>query len=206
MSLKCQRRILAFLMAMTLAAACDSTAYCSHPREEAHLSITGGHIYVVPRNGLFHKIEKDSGRIIWTSQVKYEGEPFRGGSYTEPVFVKGQFVTIETFGLRMLSIDSDTGNFLSEQQFQLHSGGTYSIYTPLLCGDLLVSGASSGVQAFGLEDRSQKWSMGYGSGDFVFLLGYFQKGDILFLLVKSLIDEKLINTAEIFLAESFTKF
>ncbi len=151
----------------------------------------GAHIYVVPRSGLFHKIEKGSGRVVWTNQKMYMGLAYQGGSYTNPVFFDNRFFTTEMFSIQLLSVDCDTGHMVMEQEYRLTGPTAYYVYGPILCDNVLMCGTDYDMQAFGLEDKSRKWSRGYGSHDFVHLSGYFQTGKTLYLMTDVLIDESL---------------
>lgn len=185
------QRLPVLVLTLTLLFTSNPGALCSLLIDEAHFEIMGAHIYVVPKNGLFHKIEKGSGRVVWKSQKMYKGLAHEGGSYTNPVFFDNRFFTTEMFSVQLISVDCDTGHMVMEQEYRLTGPTAYYVFAPILCDNVLICGTDYDIQAFGLGDMSRKWNLGYGSGDFIFLSGYFQRGSTLYLLNDTLIDKSL---------------
>lgn len=161
---------------------------CSILYDEAHFAFRDGHIYVLPRSGFFQKIEKESGKVIWQSQVMHEGRPYRGGSYTHPVFLSNKLYTIEMYDLALISVNCETGEQIEEYKFRDWVGSTAHVpYHPLSCGELIIAGDTYYVQAYAPERRFLAWNLGFKSGEFSHLWDYFQVGESLYILADSLL-------------------
>jgi outer membrane protein assembly factor BamB len=104
------------------------------------------------------------------------------------VFADGQFFTLEMDNLRLLSVDCGTGHLTMVHQYGSWSGTTAVVpYAPILCGDLILTGATFFVQALQPSEKSLRWNIGYKTGEFTHLWDYFLSGNSLYILVNSLL-------------------
>jgi outer membrane protein assembly factor BamB len=175
--------VVAILM---LAVLCPA-AYCHYMHREMHLEIDGDHIYVVPRSGLFKKIEKTSGRPIWTSKAAKSW----GDSYTTPVFINNRFITIGLNGHKLYSVDCETGHQAIEHEYDIGCTSGNIIFEPLLCGDLFLTFTVEEVQALRLGEKSPTWRLSCSENGLLGVYDYFQTGDTIHILMRSSADRSI---------------
>jgi len=160
-----------FISSFVLLAVCAGPAYSlsgDFHQYEHHFAIKGDYIYVMPGSGDSpgKKIEKKTGQVIWTSDFA------EGFHCSTPIFVDGHFFTMTLGGAQETSlfrVSCESGQSTKEHDFEIGCTFPAFIYTPILCGDLLVAFTSDDVLAMRLTENMMAWELSCKRKDLVFL-------------------------------------
>lgn len=166
-----------------------SAAYASYPHHATRFyQMRDGYIYLALKSNYFKKIEKETGRVVWTSDRAWRSG---GGKYTQPVFHDGRFLVIEMESSELISVDCETGAPKLAYQYNFGCSTAEAVYDPIVYGDLLIAFSSSDIQAVSLAGGGLVWEFTCKDRDLLSVNGYIQSGDSLFVLSSSFADENL---------------
>ena len=177
------------LIVIALLVTSGSAAYASYPHHAARFyQIRGDYIYIAPQSNYFKKIERDTGRVVWTSDRAWRSG---GGKYTQPVFHDGRFLVIEMESSELISVDCETGAPELVYQYNFGCSTAEAVLDPIVFGDLLIAFSSSDIQARSLAHGGSAWEFTCKDRDLLSVGGYLQSGESLYVLSSDFADKSL---------------
>jgi hypothetical protein len=186
---KCNALISVFLAAM-LSAFCANEA-SSHPINSQHnFGINKDYVYVLPHSGLIKKIHKNTGDVVWKTQIMMSGsdtELLTWGSYSSPLFVDNRMFAVELFEKRLLGFDLESGQVIAETHtvpfFCGWLGEGFPAGRIVICDEDLMVFDSLGMRVWDLPDLNRKWTFSCSEHDLYWLNDFFKSGDYLYLFI-----------------------
>jgi hypothetical protein len=159
---------------------------------EQHFIIRKDYVYVLPHSSLIQKIHKNSGDIVWKTQVMsqrygYDGMARQVGSYSKPLFEDDVLYAVEHLESQLLGVTCASGRVELQKPFVficLPADGAFGFLLGhlMLCDELLMIFSDQGAKAMDLQDPDTiKWEFSCDRQDLYRLVASFHAGDSLFL-------------------------
>jgi outer membrane protein assembly factor BamB len=192
---RCFIRISIFLIILSIAIF-PSRAQCHPKNVQQRFGINEDYVYVLPHSGLIKKIHKDTGEVIWKTQIMVGDSDtylLTWGSYTKPVFKNNQMFAVELYDQRLLGIDCENGRtnldwfvgygciYSDESGMNIDSGFPFGRMTT--CDQLAMVFDSRGIQAYNLLDKTVEWIFNCNQRDLYWLHDFFKVNESLYLFI-----------------------
>jgi outer membrane protein assembly factor BamB len=168
----------------------DSECVTGH-RIEGSFGVKDDHVYVLPVDASFVKINRHNGNVEWKRQIMKAASdstspsPLEFGSFSNPFFTGNDFISIEQVQHRLLRISLATGCVLQDHFIGPTCLGLAESERPIVYGDLPLMVGKLGVRAIEPQDGTIRWEFSCAENAVTRIYDYFLAGDALYLVVVS---------------------